>query len=224
MDAVHLELVDHHDSTAFIAAFRRFTARRGQCELLRSAQGTTLTGADKELQKMYKASSEYAKKLELTLGREGTTWKYNLPAAQKFGGICEASVKSVKHHIMRVIGDTRLTYEEFATSLCQVEACLNSRPLLALTDDPTDMRPLTPTNFLIQTNSYLVPKEDLEVKIPAERRWKLEQPGMQQIWKYWLRDYLQSLQTREKWQTEQRFLQIDVMVLVGYETTLLVRK
>ena len=218
--AVHLELVVGYDSPAFIAAFRRFTARRGHCELLRSDQGTTLTGADKELQKMYKASSEYAKKLELALGREGTAWKFNPPAAPNFGGIWEAAVKSVKHHIRRVIGDTRLTYEEFATLLCQVEACLNSRPLLTLTDDPTDMRPLTPAHFLIQTDSYLVPEEDLlEVKVPAGRRWQLVQQRMQQIWKYWLRDYLQSLQTRGKWQTTQRLLQVDDMVLVVDETT-----
>ena len=73
--AVHLELVLDYDSPAFVAAFRCFIARRSHCHLLRSDQGTTLPGVHKESQKMYKASSEYAKKLELALGREGTAWK-----------------------------------------------------------------------------------------------------------------------------------------------------
>ena len=218
--AVHLELVVGYDSQAFVAAFRRFTARRGHCELLKSDQGSTVTGADKELQRLYTKASAYAKELEMALGHQGTTWKFNPPAAPNFGGIWEAAVKSVKHHIRRVIGDTRLTFEEFITLLCQVEACLNSRPIVALTDDPTDLRPLTPAHFLIQSDSYLVPDENLlDRKVPVGKRWQMIQQMTQKIWKYWSRDYLQSLQGRGKWQTVQRELKVDDLVLMKDEIT-----
>jgi len=58
-------------------------------------------------------------------------------------------VKAIKHHLRRVLGEATLTYEEMATLLAQVEACLNSRPLQALTDDPDDLTALTPGHFLI---------------------------------------------------------------------------
>ena len=74
-----------------------------------------------------------------SLGREGTTWRFNPPGGPHFGGLWEAGVKSVKRHLKRVIGETKLTYEEFSTILYQMEACLHSRPLLSLTDDFTEL-------------------------------------------------------------------------------------
>ncbi|EFN70688.1 hypothetical protein EAG_00141, partial [Camponotus floridanus] len=56
----------------------------------------------------------------------------------------EAAVKSTKHHLRRVIGESTLTFEEMSTLLAQIEACLNSRPLQALSDDPDDLSALTP--------------------------------------------------------------------------------
>ena len=55
----------------------------------------------------------------------------------------------MKHNLRRVIGETRLTYEEITTLLAEVEACLNSRPLQALSDDPGDLEALTPEHFFI---------------------------------------------------------------------------
>ena len=66
-----------------------------------------------------------------------------------FGGLWEVAVKSVKMHLKCVIGETKLTFEEFATVLTQVEACLNSRPLAPLPCDGDTIEPLTPGHFLI---------------------------------------------------------------------------
>ena len=88
-------------------------------------------------------------KLVGLLADDGTTWEFNPPGAPHFGGIWEAAVKSVKHHIFRVLGSTKYTFEEFYTFLKQVECCLNSRPLLPLTEDPTDLF-LSPSLLLNQ--------------------------------------------------------------------------
>lgn len=56
--AVHLELVTDCTTDAFIAAYKRFTSRRGICSTLSSDCGTNLKGADSELRKLFSASSK----------------------------------------------------------------------------------------------------------------------------------------------------------------------
>ena len=51
--AVHLEPVSDLTTDAFIAALRRFTARRGKPSLILSDHGTNFVGATRELKEMY---------------------------------------------------------------------------------------------------------------------------------------------------------------------------
>ncbi|XP_046402966.1 uncharacterized protein LOC124168742 [Ischnura elegans] len=156
--AVHLEAVSNYTSEAFIAAFRRFFGRRGHCSLLLSDKGTNFVGADRELKELFQRSSNFTRTLAEALASNGTEWRFNPPTAPHFDGIWEAAVKSTKHHLRRVIGETKLTFEELSTLLCQVEACLNSRTLVPLSDDPNEIQALTPAHFLIQSSSYLIPE------------------------------------------------------------------
>ena len=58
--AVHIEVVEDYTSDAFIAAFSRFTLRRGHCATLQSDQGINFVGADKELPRLLtEASAEF---------------------------------------------------------------------------------------------------------------------------------------------------------------------
>ncbi|XP_036146761.1 uncharacterized protein LOC118646920 [Monomorium pharaonis] len=138
--AIHLELVTDCTTDAFIAAFKRFTSRRGICSTLMSDCGTNLKGASSELKTLFSAASSELGRLATLLANDGTQWRFNPPSAPHFGGKWEAGVKSVKHHFKRVLGNHLLTYEEMNTFLTQIEAVLNSRPLCALTNDPDDFK------------------------------------------------------------------------------------
>ncbi|KMQ82244.1 hypothetical protein RF55_23670 [Lasius niger] len=87
-----------------------------------------------------------------------------------------------------------------STLLAQVEACLNSRPLEALTEDPDDTAALTPGHFLIGTALNAVPEPSLTTT-PETRltRWQLVQRMKQHFWDRWSREYLHSLNHRPKW-------------------------
>ena len=170
--AVHLEAVCGYDSDLFIAAFSRFMSRRGLCSKLYSDQGTTFVGADTELRRMYRKGTEFCRDVIRHVGREGMQWKHNFPAVPHFGRIWEAVVKSVKHHIKRVVGETKLTFEEMSTLLCRIEACIISRPLLHLSDDHFDLSVLIPANFLIGEESYLFIEPHItEDHVPPLQRW-----------------------------------------------------
>ena len=54
--AIHIELVTDLTSQAFIAALRRFTARRGLCTNIYSDNGTTFVGANRELKELLTAA------------------------------------------------------------------------------------------------------------------------------------------------------------------------
>lgn len=69
------------------------------------------------------------------------------PNAPHMGGLWEAGVKSAKSILKKKLQSAMLNLMEFDTLICQIEAQLNSRPLYAPSDDPTDAEPLTPGHF-----------------------------------------------------------------------------
>ena len=164
--AVHLEVASDYTTEAFLAALRRFTSRRGNCASLRSDCGTNFVGADKELRSLFSVASKEMRQIIQTVANDGITWKFNPPGALHFGGIWEAAVKAFKFHLRRVIGDTPLTFEELTTVLTQIETCLNSRPLIPLTDEPDDLEALTPGHFLIGSPLTSLPEPSLSTEVP----------------------------------------------------------
>ena len=132
---------------------------------------------------MIDASSAFSSRVVRSLTQEGTSWIFNPPSAPHFGGIWEAAVKSAKHHLRRIIGDQVLTFSELTTLMCRMEACLNSRPLTALTDDPSDLDFQSPSHFLIQRYSFIVPEEDvINDNVLEGKRWLLISQLAQHFW------------------------------------------
>ncbi|KAL0828965.1 hypothetical protein ABMA28_003856 [Loxostege sticticalis] len=214
--AIHLEAVTDLTSKGFIAAFRRFTARRGHCYDLYSDNGTNFVGANKELQKMIgKAESELSEELCKLLTLERTRWHYIVPHGPNFGGLWEAGVRCVKSHLKRVLGDSTLTYEELSTCLAQIEACLNSRPLTLLSDHPDDPLPLTPGHFLVGEPLLNIADEDCsDLNLSNLDRWKLVQQMVNRFWKRWSKEYLVNLNQRYKWSVKQSEPNINDVVII----------
>ncbi|XP_029166209.1 uncharacterized protein LOC114937015 [Nylanderia fulva] len=198
--AIHLEVVSDYSSEAFIAALRRFVSRRGLCTDMYSDCGTTFVGADRALRELFKASTSEGHHIARAANNQGIRWHFNPPAAPHFGGLWEAAVKSTKFHLRRVIGKTTLTYEELSTFLTQIEACLNSRPLQALSDDPDDTSALTPGHFIIGAPLLAVPEPSLTGQ-PASTlsRWRHLQLMRDHFWQRWSAEYVHGLNPRTKW-------------------------
>jgi hypothetical protein len=212
--AVHLEAVSDLSTEAFLASYKRFVARRGISSHIYSDCGTNFVGADHELQKMLE-SSQHNSVVAHQLSQQGTTWHFNPPSAPHQGGLWEAGVKRTKYHLKRVIGENRLTFEEFQTLLCQVEACMNSRPLCALSADPSDFDALTPGHFLVGGPLNAVPEGDLqEIKFNRLSRWQKVQQMLQHWWTRWRQEYLSNLQQRFKWAEKRENLAVGDLVTI----------
>lgn len=197
--AVHIELVSNQTTAAFIEAYKRFTSHYGKISDLYSDCGTNFIGADRILREQMKAILNDPL-MKTYLAKDGTNWHFNPPATPHFGRLWEACVKSVKYHIPRLCGDNQFTFEEMTTMLCQIKACLNSRPLCPMNDELYDTDYLTPGHFLIGEAPITVPQPNLlETNTNRLSRWQLTQKIYQQFWKCWSTDYLSKLQQRTKW-------------------------
>lgn len=210
--AIHLEVVSDMTTQAFLAAFKRFVSRRGHCAHMWSDNGTTFVGASKELKEIVTIESSAAEHLE----NSGTEWHFIPPRAPNFGGLWEAGIKATKFHLKRVIGDATLTYEELSTLLCQVEACLNSRPLSVIdTTEPGEPLPLSPGHFLIGEPILTVPEDTYErSNVNCLTRWQFVQKMLGSFWRRWSSEYLSTLMQRYKWTSRNPEPNVGDVVLV----------
>lgn len=198
--AIHLELVTSLSSDAFLSTLKRFIARRGHPQMIFSDNGTNFQGANNILKDVYNFFKENKNKVEEFLSLKEIRWKFIPPNSPHWGGLWEAGIKSTKFHLRRVIGNHLLTYEQLSTLLCQIEAILNSRPLSALSSDPSDYLCLAPSHFLVGEMLTSFPEKDYSNE-PENRLdfWKHCEKMRQVFWNRWSIEYLNRLQHRPKW-------------------------
>ncbi|XP_029162386.1 uncharacterized protein LOC114936252 [Nylanderia fulva] len=200
--AVHIEVVSDLTTDAFLAALKRFISQRGCPTSIFSDNGTNFKGASRQLAQLYafRGASSTKEKIEQFCRDSRISWRFIPPGAPHFGGLWESAVKSAKYHLQRVAGDSHLTFEELQTTLCKIEAVLNSRPLTPLSSDPNDLAYLTPGHFLVGEVLSDFPCHDLtDIKEGRLMRWQRVEQLRQHFWSRWSREYLNQLQQRQKW-------------------------
>ena len=108
--------------------------------------------------------------------------------------------------------------EELTTTLAQVEACLNSRPLTGMPDSEEGIEVLTPGHFLFGGPLEALPDPPASFRsIPLLRRWHLCQALTREIWRRWSAKYLGQLQNRSKWRHTTPNLKVGDIVCVKGE-------
>lgn len=214
--AIHLEATSDLATPTFLAAFHRFVSRRG-CPLhLHSDNGTTFVGASKVLAREFIQTSRDA--VTANYAHQNITWHFIPPGAPHMGGLWEAGVKSFKSHFKRVSGSYKYTFEEFSTLLGKIEACLNSRPLSPISQDPSDLSALTPGHFLIGS-PILTPIDPTiqESAASITNRWQRLKLVHQHFCLRWKTEYLTELQKRTKWQRPEENLKENTLVVIKEE-------
>ena len=199
--AVHIEIVSDLTSVAFLAAFKRFTARRGLQRTMYSDNGTTFKGADESLKKLFKATFQFSVEVVVSIAKNRIEWSFIPPRTPNFGGHWETNVGSFKSHLYKVIGDTKLTFEEFFTIAAFIEAILNSRPLSAMSASEDDFAALTPGHFLIGSELISPPEpyQATNEKVTACSRWQTLSLMKKHFWKRWKQEFVSQLQQPSKW-------------------------
>lgn len=219
--AIHLETCNTLESDSFINALRRFLARRGPVKQLRSDQGTNLIGANNEMLAALKQMN--MEKVGEFLVKENCDWvkfNFNVPSASHMGGSWERQIRTIRSVMETLLmqSGSQLDDESLRTFLVETENIVNSRPLCVENiTDPDSLEPLTPNHLLkMKPQVLLAPpgsfvKEDLYVR----KRWRRVQYLVNEFWFRWRREYVHSLQTRNKWNNPQRSLKPGDVVIIS---------
>jgi len=85
---------------------------------------------------------------------KGIHWHFTTPRTPYHGGIWEAAVKVVKRHLIRITREASLKYEE--TLLIQIEAILNSHPIMSISSDFNVVGSLNARPFFDRHSYYLI--------------------------------------------------------------------
>ncbi|CAG9134906.1 unnamed protein product [Plutella xylostella] len=211
-ELVHIELVTDLTSQGYMAMLNRLICRRGKPASITSDNAKCFIGTFNELPKFLKQNSNNiineAAKIQIE-------FKFSPPYSPHFNGLAEASVKSVKHHLKRVLSMTHLDYEEMYTVMVQIEAILNSRPITPISSDPSDLVALTPAHFLIGRTLTMLPAPQVDnAPINTLSRYKRVQALKAHFWNRYYKEYISALQIRSKWHTNRGQLQLGQMVLI----------
>lgn len=220
--AVHVELVTDLTTEAFLACLKRFISRRGLPTQIFCDNAKTFKGASNTLKELYDLfnSKNHRDVVTNFCSEKYIQFKFIPSYAPEFGGIWEAAVKSLKFHLKRVVSTANLTFEALYTVLTEIEAILNSRPLLPLSSDVNDTNYLTPGHFLIGAAMTSFPEVDLTNENTNRLKfWTTLSKLKQDFWKAWSRDYLTQLQSRPKWINEHPNLKVGDLVIVRSDNT-----
>ncbi|UYV64450.1 hypothetical protein LAZ67_3000767, partial [Cordylochernes scorpioides] len=209
--AIHLEVSSDLTAETFLAALKRFISRRGRPTDIYSDNATNFKGASNILKERWKLFN--AANIQDFSAIESINWHFIPPSAPNFGGLWEAGIKSVKTILSKTMKSRLLNYEELLTLLAQIEACLNSRPLTFVSNDPNDLTALTPGHFLIG-NAMRHDAESDHSTLNLRSRWNLIQPQRDFFWNRWSCEYLHQLQERRKWRTSHPDVNIGDLVML----------
>ncbi len=197
---VHLDLLEHLDTDAFLLSLRRFIARRGKPMELLCDNGTNFVGGDRELRDTFDGM---APKLQELLAPQKIRFRYIPPNAPHFGGTWEREVKSVKTALRVILREQTVPEPVLQTLLVEVEGILNAKPLGYVSSDVADMDPVTPNLLLMGRRDASLPQVLFDsTNLLGRRRWRHSQVLADHFWTAFIRDYLPSLQDRHKWRKD----------------------
>jgi len=226
--AIHLEVIRDMTAEQFLMCLRRFIGRRGQPKEIISDNASQFKLTDSTLRKL---NTEFTTDDSICsyMSSNGITWKYITELAPWMGGFYERLVGMVKRSLRKSLGKLSLTYDQLHTLLVEIEAILNSRPLVYVASDLDSGLTLCPSNFLslnpktgMDEVHEMVDNNDPDYtpsKISSAKallqNWKRGQNHLNDFWRIWRDEYLLSLRERHRREHVNPRIQSDQIPKIG---------
>ena len=133
----------------------------------------------------------------------------------------------MKRAVRRSLGRKSLTRSELQTTLHEVEACVNSRPLTFCGDCLDTPNPLTPSHFLVgrpagfqvEISRDFLDNPEVVLAVDLGAKEAVRCSRLDEFWKFWSDDYLRNLPPVAKGFESRCNLQIGSVVLIREDHT-----
>jgi len=145
--AIHIEVIPDITAEQFLLCLRRFISTHGKPKQIISDNASQF--------KVVKATVDHGWELSRTspdtqsyLANKGIKWSFTIELAPWIGGFYKRLIGLVKQSLRKSIGKISLTMIQLETVIKEVEAVVNSRPLVYVGADFSSAFTLTPGDFL----------------------------------------------------------------------------
>ena len=141
--AVHLDVVTNMSTHSFLRCLKRFVPRRGLPRKFVSDNGKTFKAESKYIKAVFEDRT-----VKEHLTGMGCEWTFNVERAPWWGSAFKRLIQSVKRCLRKLIARAHFSFDELLTTITEIEAVLNSRPLSYVSGEDID-EPLTPSHLLV---------------------------------------------------------------------------
>ncbi|GBM21324.1 hypothetical protein AVEN_149899-1 [Araneus ventricosus] len=187
--AIHLELTTSLTTETFLQSFRRYVAHRPS--IIYSDIGTNLFGTNNLIERInWETITKYS-----TVNK--IDWKFIPTSSPWWAGFWERLIGMVKRIIRKVLGQIFLNFEELNTILCDCESIINGRPFTYVSNDTSDLEPLTPSMFLQEVREVRMLDLDLLDNKSLNKKFAYRQRLRQDLRKRFRSEYLGQLRQSE---------------------------
>nr|XP_046916907.1 uncharacterized protein LOC124497300 [Dermatophagoides farinae] len=195
--AIHLEPVDNASASEVLKALRNFAALRNCPSEIFSDNGTNF----KKLGKL----------LNQCLDQIKLEWHFITPYSPHRGGIWESLIKTTKRAMKSIVWKKDLDSENFRTTLYEISAIVNSRPIADINGSI-----LTPNKLIYGTEIRKPPQppSKSDVKMDLLTEWRSKQRNVNAAWKVWRDLYLKQLKQFQRNSSKYEQVKIGDRVLV----------
>lgn len=145
--AVHLELVQDMTTEEFLLCIRRFISKRGSSNEIISDNALQFKSANQTLHSIWRQLVRF-EEVQNYASYVDIKWNFTVELAPWMGGFYEFLVGLAKRALRKTLGRKLLTLIQMQTLLKEIEAILNSHPLVYVSEDINSSITLTPRHFL----------------------------------------------------------------------------
>lgn len=188
--AVHLELMHDMKAESVFQTLLNFMARRGVPHRIYTDNGVNLLAVKKQLLKFVRQISDFHPELNINID-----WIQLTVASPWRGGFYERLIRVIKDTLVALTFGKTIDNATLATSLYQIEARINSRPLFVY-----EGRVITPSDFFAKRPLMQIPPIGSKCYAQCDKpsliqRYKVMQSHVNAVWHAWYAQYLLTLKS-----------------------------
>ena len=220
--AVHLDVAIALSTDSFINVFRRFVCLRGPIKRLRLANGTNFVGAANEWRAALNEIDVEGIRQYLT--KKNCEFVFHPAKGSHMNGAVERPIRTCRSVLVTLLKEFggQLNDDALRTVVAEVTAIINSRPLAVENlNDPRAPLPICPNQILnLKSEIYLPPPGKFQATDTYHQKyWRRAQYVVNVFWSRWRKEYIQTLQQRQKWTHPQRNMEVGDVVLINDDET-----